>query len=163
MVAEAIPEILSSYPPGVEVSVSGKLVGQQSDNVAKFTADGQSLQLYLLASLKVGGDVAIEGEFDAIQVAGKLFGANGDLFGNIGNAKIGTIAPNSFKTTLDLSADQLVTHLTNFVDFYVAALNTDLAAGVPVPNIAGINVSDFEINFFEGYTAFGINVSPAFW
>ncbi len=57
MVAEAIPEILSKYPSGAEVSLSGKFMGQQSDNVAKFTADGQSLQLYLLASLSVGGEL----------------------------------------------------------------------------------------------------------
>jgi len=86
MVALAIPEILSKYPSGAEVSLSGKFMGKQNDNVAKFTADGQSLQLYLLASLSVGGEVALEGEFDAIQIAGKLFGANGSLFGNIGTA-----------------------------------------------------------------------------
>jgi hypothetical protein len=163
MVAEAIPEILSKYPSGAEVSLSGKFMGQQSDNVAKFTADGQSLQLYLLASLSVGGEVALEGEFDAIQLAGKLYGANGSLFGNIGTAKIGTVAPDSFKTTLDLTADQLATKLTNLVDTNIATLNSDLAAGVPVPTIAGINISDFEISFFDGYTAFGLNVSPAFW
>jgi hypothetical protein len=151
MVAEAIPEILSKYPSGAEVSLSGKFMGQQS------------LQLYLLASLSVGGEVALEGEFDAIQLAGKLYGANGSLFGNIGTAKIGTVAPDSFKTTLDLTADQLATKLTNLVDTNIATLNSDLAAGVPVPTIAGINISDFEISFFDGYTAFGLNVSPAFW
>jgi hypothetical protein len=57
----------------------------------------------------------------------------------------------------------LATKLTNLVDTNVATLNTELAAGVPVPTVAGINVSDFEISFFEGYTAFGLNVSPAFW
>lgn len=138
-------------------------MGKQNDNVAKFTADGQSLQLYLLASLSVGGEVALEGEFDAIQIAGKLFGANGSLFGNIGTAQIGTIAPNSFKTTLDLTADQLASQLTDLVNTNVATLNTELTTGVPVPTIAGINISDFEISFFEGYTAFGLSVSPAFW
>jgi len=163
MVAEAIPEILNKYPSGAEVSISGKFMGQQGENFAKFTADGQSLALYLLASLSVGGEVALEGEFDAMALAGKLFGANGSIFGNITTAKIGTIADGSFKTTLDLTADQLATKLTNLVDTNIATLNSDLAAGVPVPTIAGINISDFEISFFEGYTAFGLNVSPAFW
>lgn len=163
MVAEAIPEILNKYPSGATVTISGKFMGKQSDNVAKFTADGQSLQLYLLASLSVGGEVALEGEFDALQLAGKLWGANGSIFGNFGTATIGTLVPDSFKTTLDLTADQLTTKLTGLVDTNIATLNAELAAGVPVPAIAGINISDFEIAFYEGYTAFGLNVSPAFW
>ena len=105
MVAAAIPEILNKYPSGAEVSISGKFMGQKGDNFAKFTADGQSLALYPLASLSVGGEVALEGEFDAMALAGKLYGANGSIFGNIATSKIGTIADGSFKTTLDLTAD----------------------------------------------------------
>jgi len=64
---------------------------------------------------------------------------------------------------LDLTADQLASQLTDLVNTNVATLNTELTTGVPVPTIAGINISDFEISFFEGYTAFGLSVSPAFW
>jgi len=42
-------------------------------------------------------------------------------------------------------------------------LNKDLAAGLVIPTIMGIDVSDLDLDFYDGYLEFGISVSPSFW
>lgn len=53
--------------------------------------------------------------------------------------------------------------LQTTVDTYVAQANDLLAAGIVIPTIEGIDVSDVELDFFDGYLSFGASVSPAFW
>jgi len=38
-----------------------------------------------------------------------------------------------------------------------------LAAGIVIPTVMGIDVSDLDLKFFDGYLEFGISVSAAFW
>jgi len=45
----------------------------------------------------------------------------------------------------------------------ISSINDELAAGIAVPSIKGIDLSDFELDFFEGYLEFGMSVSASFW
>jgi len=96
-------------------------------------------------------------------VAGKLNAVSGSLFGNLNTATIGTISKDKYATTLNITSDFLASTMQTYIDTEVTTLNNLLAAGVVIPPVAGINLSDLEINFFEGYTEFGINVTPTFW
>lgn len=49
------------------------------------------------------------------------------------------------------------------IDTNIAKLNTLLKAGVVIPEIAGITVSNVEVNFYKEYLEAGISLSPAFW
>lgn len=38
-----------------------------------------------------------------------------------------------------------------------------LAAGIVIPKIFGIDVSDVELDFFDGYLSFGATITQEFW
>lgn len=38
-----------------------------------------------------------------------------------------------------------------------------MAQGIVIPKVMGIDVSDLDLKFFDGYLEFGISVDAAFW
>lgn len=49
------------------------------------------------------------------------------------------------------------------LDLVVMIENDNLRQGVVIPKIMGVDVSDVEINFFDGYLALGLSVNQQFW
>jgi len=87
---------------------------------------------------------------------------DGSVFGSISQSSIGTIG-SKFSTTLGLTAAQLQAELQSEVDTQIDEVNKELAAGIPVPTFHGIDLSDFELDFFDGYLEFGMSVDAQFW
>lgn len=155
-VAIVLPEILTKYGSGQAVSIKGAFVN--APGKASFAADSDSIQLNLSVALSVGDEVALTAEFDAATAAGLLNAKNGTLFGAISTSTIGTVS--KFATSLGMDQQAFQTELQNFVNKYVAQANADLAAGIAIPTIMGINVSDIELNSNAGFVEFGVNVTP---
>lgn len=57
----------------------------------------------------------------------------------------------------------MLNDIQTLVNTDIATINDQLAAGIAVPSIKGIDLSDFELDFFEGYLEFGMSVSASFW
>lgn len=68
-----------------------------------------------------------------------------------------------FKTTLGVTAAQLLQEVQSQIDQAVANLNQQLASGIVIPSIMGIDVSDVEIRFLTGYAELGMSLSPTSW
>jgi hypothetical protein len=158
-VGKAIPAILQKYGSGKEVSIKGAYVTAPSQ--VTFTESEDSAELNLMVSIGVGSDVAIQGQLDGMKLAGLLNGKSGSLYGNLSMHSIGKLS--NFTTTLGITADQFSTEFQSLVDSFAQQANTELAAGVKIPTVFGISVSDFELNSSNGYAEFGINVTPATW
>lgn len=154
----AIPELLKKYGSGKAVTIKGAFV--KAPGVAKFTPTLDSItDLNLAVTIGVGSDVAIQGELDSAAIAGLINSKNGSLFGKISQHTIGLVS--NFKTTLEMDAAAFQKEFQNFVDTNIADVNTLLAAGIKVPTIMGISVSDFELNTNNGYVEIGLNATPA--
>lgn len=155
-----IPEVLTKYGSGKTVEIAGSF--SQAPMVSHFTATGQTVEGSLATIIKVDGEEAIVAEFDSISFDGVITSKDGSVFGSISKSSIGTIG-SKFSTTLGLTAAQLNTELQSEVDTQITEVNKELAAGIPVPEIHGIDLSDFELDFFDGYLEFGMSVDAQFW
>jgi len=62
-----------------------------------------------------------------------------------------------------LTKDALLSGLQGQLDTAVQTANANLTAGVVIPEIFGIDVSDFEIDFAPGLAKVGLSVTPATW
>jgi len=92
-------------------------------------------------------------------MVGHISNVGGKIFGKIEQYSLGTITIQS--TTLGVDSATLTTEFTAFVKNNVDAINTQLAAGLALPMIEGINISDGEIKNFNGYIELGITLSKA--
>ena len=106
-------------------------------------------------------ETAIQVEFDNFDGQAVLNAVNGSIFGEISKASAGTVS--GFTTTLGMTADAFLKEVQDYVDSNVAQANQDLAQGVVIPQVMGIDVSDLDLKFFDGYLEFGISVDAAFW
>jgi len=156
-----VPEILTKYGSGKAVGLAGKFV--QKAAVSKFTSTGQSIDGSLAVTVTIDNEEAIMAEFDSISGLGSLNSKSGAIFGSISKSSLGTILASSFKSTLGLTADALLKDLQDQVDAGVSTANADLKTGIVIPKILGIDVSDVEIDFFQGYMELGMTVSESFW
>ena len=155
-----IPEVINVYGSGKAVEIAGKFV--KAPSVSKFTTTGQSVQGSLYLEFTIDGQLAIQVELDDIDVFAVISSSNGAIFGKISTASLGTIGA-GFQTTLGMTADEFLSQVQTSVDGYVAQANDLLQKGVVIPSIKGIDISDIDIKFFDGYLEAGISVSPAFW
>lgn len=155
-----VPEVLTKYGSGKAVGLSGKFAKTAATSFFKPT--GQTLDGSLLVTMTVEGDDVIVAEFDDISAAAAIHSDTGKIFGSISKATLGTIGA-GFKTTLDVTADAFLKSLQSQVDAQIAIANTDLAAGIVIPKILGVDVSDVELNFFDGYLSLGLSVNQEFW
>lgn len=156
-----VPEILTKYGSGKAVGLAGKFV--QKAAVSKFTSTGQSLDGSLAVTVTIDNEAAIYAEFDSISGFASINSKSGAIFGSISKSSLGTILASSFKTTLGLTSDALLKELQDQVDTGVSTANELLKTGIVIPKILGIDVSDVEIDFFQGYMELGMTVSESFW
>jgi hypothetical protein len=125
----------------------------------KFTTENTSLTGSNIITLLVKGEKAIVAENDGASLVGHITNVGGKIFGKIESWSLGTITIQS--TTLGVDAATLTTELKAFVTANVAAINAALAAGLTLPTIEGINISDGEIKNFNGYLELGLTLSKA--
>lgn len=156
-----VPEILTKYGSGKAVGLSGKFV--QKAAVSQFTSSGQSIDGSLAVTVTIDNEAAIYAEFDSISGLASLNSKSGAIFGSISKSTLGTILASSFKTTLGMSADALLKELQAQVDTGVTTANDLLKTGIVIPKVFGIDVSDVEIDFFQGYMELGMTVKESFW
>jgi peptidoglycan hydrolase-like protein with peptidoglycan-binding domain len=154
-----VPQILTKYGSGKAVSISGAFV--KAASVAKFSAGGAAVNGNLAVTIKVGEEVAIQAEFDSIALDSLLTSTSGVIFGHVSKNSLGSIS--NFQSSLGMTADQLLAELQGEVDTVFTQLNANLTAGITIPTIFGINVSDVELNISEGLAEFGINATPEFF
>jgi len=159
--AATFPEFVTKYGAGKAVAISGMF--PKAACVSKFTSAGQTLNGNLLVTIKVEDEVALVMEFNDFAAQAKIYSKEGSVFGNIGQYSAGTVNADSFQTTLGITADQALNDVQTEVNTLVGTLNDELAAGIAVPTFHGIDLSDFELDFFEGYLEFGMSVSAQFW
>uniref|UniRef100_A0A7S3MZ80 Uncharacterized protein n=1 Tax=Strombidium inclinatum TaxID=197538 RepID=A0A7S3MZ80_9SPIT len=157
-VGKIVPELLTKYGPGKAVGISGTFAKQCFSG---FTTDGQNFNGSLAVTIVVDSEVAIQATFDAIDFLGNLYAKEGALYGGLTKSSVGTVA--DFTTTLGMTADQLQTEVQGFSDKYVSEINAKLAAGIVIPKILGLDVSDVEISSFDGYLGLGFSPTPAFF
>lgn len=122
------------------------------------TASG-SLQV----TMSVDKEVAVKATFDAAQGEVSLHSADGKVFGKVSKASLGSIDSEGFVTTLGLTNAQLQKELQDQIDTVISLVNTNLTAGVVIPTIMGIDVSDVDIKFMKGYVELGMSLSPTSW
>jgi hypothetical protein len=153
--ALVIPEFVTKYGAGKAVGISGMFT--QAPTVIAFSPEDQTVKGNLRVTIMVESEVALIAEFNDFAGKGNLYSKAGSLFGNLGLASAGSIGSN-FTTTLGLTADQVLAELQTLIDTEIAVVNQLLAAGIAVPTIKGIDLSDFELDFFKGYLEFGMSV-----
>lgn len=158
-IATVIPEFTSVYGSGKQVQISAKYV--TAPGSVAVTPDMAELKVSLAGTFKVGDSVALQGQLDNIDFGAFIKAVNGVLSGNISKHSMGQVS--NFQTSLGLSADQFITELQGNINKYIAKANSDLAAGIKIQSILGINVSDVEVNFNQGYIEGGINATPEFF
>ena len=109
----------------------------------------------------VKGETALKTTFTKANFLASLHSENGKVFGKISSNDIGSLE--DFETSLGFTAQQLQDRLQSELDDVIQTANAELAAGLVIPKILGIDVSDVEINFFDGYLALGLTASQTFW
>lgn len=107
----------------------------------------------------MNGENALVVENDNASIVGHITNNGGKIFGKIESYSVGTVTVQS--TTLGVDSATLATEFGAFVKQNVDAINAQLAAGIALPTIAGINISDGEIKNFDGYIQLGITLSKA--
>ena len=153
--AVVIPEFVTKYGAGKAVGISGMLV--KAPIVTGFTSEGQTIKGDIRVTIMVESEVALIAEFNDFAGKGNIYSQAGSIFGNLGLASAGSIGAN-FTTTLGLTSDQVLAELQTLIDTEIVVVNQLLAAGIAVPSIMGIDLSDFELDFFKGYLEFGMSV-----
>lgn len=95
---------------------------------------------------------------DDMEVHAILSSKDGKLFGDIDKHDLGTWS--DFSTTLGVTAADMEAGLQKLADQYIGIANTALAAGIVIPSVAGITVTDVDFGFLPGLVTFGASVVP---
>lgn len=157
--AQFVPQFTEIYGTGKAVQFSAKFAN--APGTAKVTTEQASLTLDLEGTFMVGDSVAASGTLSGIDFAAFIQGVNGVLKGNISKSSLGTLT--NFQTAMGITSDQFINSLQSSMNKYIAEANADLATGIEVTSILGVNVSQFEVNFSNGYLEGGIDASPTFF
>lgn len=113
-------------------------------------------------TMSVGSEVALLASFEDFSGEGDVYSKSGKVFGST-KVSAGSIG-SEFKTTLGFkSGQEFMTFFQGQIDMYIGQLNQNLTAGVVIPTIMGIDVSDVEISILEGYAELGLSLSPTSW
>lgn len=159
--AVLIPEVLTKYGSGKAVGLSGKFTQKATET--HVTPTGTTLDGNLMVTVTIDKETAIVAEFTDIAFALALNSKDGKVYGDISKSSLGAISATTFQTTLGLTSDAIMADLQGQVTKYITIANTNLTAGIVIPSILGIDVSNVEINNFAGYLQFGISVSSTFF
>ena len=155
-----IPEILTKYGPGKNVSLAGKFITEASHTT--ISAAGGHADLSLAVTVGVEGETCIFAPISHTLISGIVSSKAGKVYGNLSQHVVGAFGA-GFTTTLGMTAAALQAELQTNADKYVAQLNALLAAGIVIPKIFGIDISDVALAFMDGYLSFGATVTPTFW
>lgn len=155
--ALAFPQFVTKYGSGVAVDA----LYQFTKDVPsfKFTADNAQISGSNIITLQVKGEKALVALNENANLATHLFIKDAKLFGKIDNYSTGKITIQS--TTLGVDPATLVSQFETFAKNTVESINAKLAAGIDIPTLEGIVISDGEIKNFDGYLHLGINLSQA--
>lgn len=159
-IAVIIPEILTKYGPGKNVSLSAKFITEASHTT--ISTAGIHVDASVEITVGVEGETCIVAPISHTLVSGIVNSTAGVIHGDISQSVIGAFGT-GFMTTLGMTADELQKELQTNVDLYVGQLNALLKLGITIPTIFGINISDVELTNMEGYLSFGATITPAFW
>lgn len=158
--AVVIPEVLTQYGSGKAVSMAGKFITDKS--AVTMTKTNNEAKANLAITVTIDGAEAIYAEFNGINAIGQVSSKSGKIFGALSTSKIGTIA--GFRTGIKgMTKESLTTELSTIVAKEVAVLNGLLKAGIVIPTVFGIDISDIELNCNDGFVEGGISVGPTFW
>jgi len=153
--AFVLPEFKDVYAEGTTIEIAGKLINEAG--IAHFTADGGAYTKFdLEVDIKADGAEAIKADLSGIEGSGVIGSSNGKVTGHIDTAKIAT-ATTVAGTTVDSAA--LATDLDAFLTYWVDYANNLLAAGIEIPTIHGIDISDVELKNFDGFIEFGASLN----
>lgn len=157
--AKFIPEFTTVYGSGKAVQLSAKFA--TAPGTASVNSSLAELKLALAGSFTVDGSVAAAGQLDNIDFAAFINAVDGVLKGSISKSSIGTLS--NFQTTLGITADQFLSAAQTNINNYIAEANSDLATGIQVTSVFGVDIHDVEINFSNGWIEGGINATPTFF
>lgn len=155
-----VPQILKKYGSGKPVGLAGKFINAPSH--ADFTKGNMAFTGSLLVTVTIDKEIAIEAPIESFAGSFALHSSSGKIFGAISKASAGTIG-NPFKTTLGITAGDLLKMMQDAIDGGVVTANADLKTGVEIPSIMGIDISDVEINFYPGYGEVGMSLGSMSW
>jgi len=152
-----IPEFVSTYGTGKAVQISASF--SKAPGSASVNTSLAEIMLNLAGTFKVGDSVAVSGELDNINFAAFIKAVDGVMTGSILKHSMGTVS--NFLTSLGITADHFLAELQGSIDKYINVANTDLATGVQITKVFGVDVHDVEVNFSNGWIEGGINATPA--
>merc|ERR1712178_398627 len=96
----------------------------------------------------MGGAEAVKADLKGIEGSGVIGSSAGKITGHIDTAKVASSTVIA-GTTVDSAA------LDKFLTYWVGYANEKLAAGVDIPSIHGIDISDVELKNYDGYIEIG--------
>jgi hypothetical protein len=152
-----IPEFVSTYGTGQAVQISASF--SKAPGMASVTSDLAEIVLNLKGTFKVGDSVAVAGELDNINFAAFIKAVDGVLTGNISKSSMGALS--NFQTSLGITGDHFLSELQGSISKYISVANSDLATGIQITKVFGVDVHDVEVNFSNGWIEGGINATPA--
>jgi len=154
VLAFVMPEFTNVYPEGTTIEIAGTLIDQAG--VAHFSADGGAYTKFDLdIDIKANGAEAIKADLKGIEGSGVIGSSNGMVTGHIDVAKV---ASSTVLQGTTVNSDQLQTDMDNFLNYWVGYANDKLAAGIVIPSIHGIDISDVELVNYDGYIEFGASL-----
>jgi hypothetical protein len=157
VLAFVIPEFKDVYAEGTTIEIAGTLIDQAG--VAHFSADGGAYTKFDLdIDIKANGAEAIKADLKGIEGSGVIGSSAGKITGHIDLAQVAssTVLQGS---TVDSAA--LQTDLDAFLTYWVGYANDQLAAGIEIPSIKGIDISDVELVNHDGYIEFGASLQSS--
>lgn len=95
---------------------------------------------------------------DGIKVHTVLSSKGGKLFGKIDTHTLGTWK--DFSTTLGVTQEVMQAGLQSLIDKGAGIANTALAAGIVIPKVLGITITDVDFGFSAGLVSFGASIIP---
>jgi len=152
-----IPEFITKYGNNTPVNITASFADAPSTST--IAPDGQGVTINARVQFGVNGDLALAATMDGIKVHSVLSSTGGKLFGKIDTHTLGTWK--DFSTTLtNVTMESCQAGLQQLIDKYSGIANTALAAGIVIPKVFGITVTDVDITFSAGLVGFGASIIP---
>mmetsp|Transcript_19579 Transcript_19579/g.45905 ORF Transcript_19579/g.45905 Transcript_19579/m.45905 type:complete len:325 (-) Transcript_19579:88-1062(-) len=152
-----LPGLLAKYGPGKAVNLSGRLT--QGGGTVSFAPTVQRIDGTFYITGTVDSEVFVQAELVGTSFAFSFHSDDTKVFGNITKSSLGSLQRSTFYTTLDWSGEALLSHLQGMLDRAMSDAKSTWAHGLVVPTFMGVNVSNFEVRFHDGYVCLGFSFS----
>lgn len=156
-----IPQMLTKYGSGKNCTIKGKFITAPSSVGVATT--GYKIDASLQVTIAVGEDTALFASLPHTMLNGLQTLKAATLHGKFDTYQLGTIDASDFQTTLGITAAALQKEVQDLLNTTFEALNAALAAGVPLPEIFGLDFSKANLDWNDGYINLGGSVSADFW